>query len=274
MFTNALLIATASAIKVREGGWVPDGTEVDLGADSVYLNVTIYDGLNDEYHEEFMTLEDIAGLVDGGDESGSGSGSESGSGSGSESGSGSGSESGSGSGSESGSGSGTGSGSDSGDEEGCQAIAYEENDMGHREWCEAGCMLAGGQMVGPIDTDRGTVKTYCQNKDWDTNELFCDEEFTYEGWGETHCDNFCGPFGGTYRDNGMGMMFCDWTEGTDPMGACPQEWQKPSWDGMTTECDTYCLGTGGHYVWNEEHDYEDCEYSNMRPYVPLFPEDQ
>ena len=150
MFTNALLIATASAIKVREGSWVPDGTEVDLGADSVYLNVTIYDGLNDEYHEEFMTLEDIAGLVDGGDESGSGS------------------ESGSSSWSESGSGSDTGSGSDSGDEEGCQAIAYEENDMGHREWCEAGCMLAGGQMVGPIDTDRGTVKTYCQNRDWDS----------------------------------------------------------------------------------------------------------
>ena len=166
MFTNALLIATASAIKVREGGWVPDGTEVDLSADSVYLNVTIYDGLNDEYHEEFMTLEDIAGLVDGGDESGSGS--ESSSSSWSESGSGSGSESGSSSWSESGSGSDTGSGSDSGDEEGCQAIAYEENDMGHREWCEAGCMLAGGQMVGPIDTDRGTVKTYCQNKDWDT----------------------------------------------------------------------------------------------------------
>ena len=166
MFTNALLIATASAIKVREGSWVPDGTEVDLSADQVYLNVTIYDGLMDEYHEEFMTLEDIAGLVDGGDESGSGS------------------ESGSSSWSESGSGSDTGSGSDSGDEEGCQAIAYEENDMGHREWCEAGCMLAGGQMVGPIDTDRGTVKTYCQNRDWDTNEFFCDPEFIYEDtWG-------------------------------------------------------------------------------------------
>ena len=174
MFTNALLIATATAIKVREGSWVPDGTEVDLSADQVYLNVTIYDGLMDEYHEEFMTLEDIAGLVDGGDESGSSS--ESGSGTGSESGSGTGSESGSSTGSgscsctgtESGSGSGTGSGSDSGDESGCQAIAYEENDVGHREWCEAGCMLAGGQMVGPIDTDRGTVKTYCQNRDWDS----------------------------------------------------------------------------------------------------------
>ena len=70
----------------------------------------------------------------------------------------------------------------------------------------------------------------------------------------------------------MGMMFCDWTEGTDPMGACPQEWQK--WNGMTTECDTYCLGSGGHYVWIEEGEYEDCEYSNMRPYEPLFPEDQ
>ena len=198
MFTNALLIATASAIKVREGSWVPDGTEVDLSADQVYLNVTIYDGLMDEYHEEFMTLEDIAGLVDGGDESGSssesgsGTGSESGSGTGSESGSsswsesgsGTGSESGSGTGSESGSGSGTGSGSDSGDESGCQAIAYEENDVGHREWCETGCMLAGGQMVGPIDTDRGTVKTYCQNRDWDTNEFFCDPEFIYEDtWG-------------------------------------------------------------------------------------------
>ena len=171
MFTNALLIAAASAIKVREGSWVPDGTEVDLSPADVYLNVTIYDGLNDEYREEFMTLEDIAGLVDDGDESGSGTEKFS-------------TSSGSGTGSESGSGSGTGSGSDSGDESGCQAIAYEENEHGQREWCEAGCMLAGGEMVGPIDTDRGTVKTYCQNRDWETGEVFCDPEFQYEAWGD------------------------------------------------------------------------------------------
>ena len=189
MFTNALLIAAASAIKVREGSWVPDGTEVDLSPADVYLNVTIYDGLNDEYREEFMTLEDIAGLVDDGDESDSGtekysSATWSESGTWPDSGSGTGSESGSGSGSESGSGSGTGSGSDSGDESGCQAIAYEENEHGQREWCEAGCMLAGGEMVGPIDTDRGTVKTYCQNRDWETGEVFCDPEFQYEAWGD------------------------------------------------------------------------------------------
>ena len=210
MFTNALLIATASAIKVREGSWVPDGTEVDLGADSVYLNVTIYDGLNDEYHEEFMTLEDIAGLVDGGSESGSGTGSESGSGSG------------------------TGSGSDSGDESGCQFIAYEENDMGHREWCETRCMLAGGRMLGPYDTDRGTQKTACENEDSDSEELFCHPEFIYEHYGDTACDTTCGPFGGVYRVSVMGtmnMMYCDWSEGTDPMGACPQEWQR--WDSNT-----------------------------------------
>ena len=81
----------------------------------------------------------------------------------------------------------------------------------------------------------------------------------------------CGPFGGTYRDNGMGMMFCDWTVGTDPMGACPQEWQVPSWDGMTTECDTYCLGTGGHYA--DGTTSGECYYSNMRPYESLFPDD-
>ena len=216
MFTNALLIATASAIKVREGSWVPDGTEVDLSADQVYLNVTIYDGLNDEYHEEFMTLEDIAGLVDGGDESGSGS------------------ESGSSSWSESGSGSDTGSGSDSGDESGCQFIAYEENDMGHREWCETRCMLAGGRMLGPYDTDRGTQKTACENEDSDSEELFCHPEFIYEHYGDTACDTTCGPFGGVYRVSVMGtmnMMYCDWSEGTDPMGACPQEWQK--WDSNT-----------------------------------------
>ena len=171
MFTNALLIAAASAIKVREGSWVPDGTEVDLSPADVYLNVTIYDGLNDEYREEFMTLEDIAGLVDDGDESGSGTEKFS-------------TSSGSGTGSESGSGSGTGSGSDSGDESGCQAIAYEDNEHGQIEWCEAGCMLAGGEMVGPIDTDRGTVKTYCQNRDWETGEVFCDPEFQYEAWGD------------------------------------------------------------------------------------------
>ena len=69
----------------------------------------------------------------------------------------------------------------------------------------------------------------------------------------------------------MGTMFCDWSEGTDQMGACPEEWQK--FDGMMYNCDTYCLGSGGSYVWNEEKDYEDCEWSNMRPDAPLFPED-
>ena len=87
----------------------------------------------------------------------------------------------------------------------------------------------------------------------------------------------CGPFGGTYRDNGMGMMFCDWTVGTDPMGACPQEWQVPSWDGMTTECDTYCLGTGGHWVQTTYDDYwgtwdEECVWPNIS-YSPLTPDE-
>ena len=69
------------------------------------------------------------------------------------------------------------------------------------------------------------MKTYCQNKDWDTGEMFCDPEFLFiSHWGDEECDTHCGPFGGNWRDNGMGTMFCDWTEGTDPMGACPQEW--------------------------------------------------
>ena len=193
MFTNALLIATASAIKVREGSWVPDGTEVDLGADS-------------------------------------------------------------------------------GDESGCQFKVYEKNDMGIREWCETGCVLSGGRMVGPFDTDEGTQKTYCENKDYMTEELFCHPEFTYEDkYGSKRCDETCGPYGGNFSYDGV-YRSCDWSEGTDPMGLCPQEWQTPSDDGMTTECDTWCLGSGGHYVWNESWGYNGCEWSNIRE-EPLFEDD-
>ena len=85
-------------------------------------------------------------------------------------------------------------------------------------------MLAGGKAVGPYDTERGTVKSHCETKNWETDEIFCHPEYLVtDQWGDW-CDTFCGPFGGSFRDNGMGSMFCDWTEGTDPMGRCPQEW--------------------------------------------------
>ena len=187
---------------------------------------------------------------------------------------------------DSGSGSGTGSGTDSGDDswdgEGCQHVFYEANDVGLREWCEDGCMLAGGKAVGPYQTDRGTEKTHCETKDWDTGDMFCDPVYLVDdaGMGETRCDTYCGPFGGYLSDNEMGWKVCDWSEGTDPMGRCPLEWQveRPNWDsmgdGMTTECDTYCLGQGGHYEWNEEGEYDECVWSNISRYIPLFPEDE
>ena len=66
-------------------------------------------------------------------------------------------------------------------------------------------MMAGGRSVGPVQTDRGTEKTYCENIDWDTNETFCHPEYlSVNQWGDEECDTWCAPFGGNYRDNGMG----------------------------------------------------------------------
>ena len=96
--------------------------------------------------------------------------------------------------------------------------------------------------------------------------MFCYDLFLIERWGEVWCDTECGPFGGTW-DTSMGEdnAFCNWSTDDDPMGACPQEWRLEKWAGEMSyqECDTECLGTGGHYEWSYEYEMDDCVWDNV-----------
>ena len=72
MFTNALLIASVSALSLRQGGSddptaAVDGIEIDFEQlDQYYLNVTeAYDGVTDTWYpmNEMVSLEDIVDYI-------------------------------------------------------------------------------------------------------------------------------------------------------------------------------------------------------------------
>ena len=109
-------------------------------------------------------------------------------------------------------------------------------------------MLAGGKSVGPYATDRGTMKSHCENKS-DDGTLHCKAEYQYTAWGETNCDTTCAPFGGTYNAE---EMSCSFNEGADPVAKCNAAWVRTAADG-TKSCDTYCLATGGEWYYDTKH---------------------
>ena len=142
--------------------------------------------------------------------------------------------------------------------DGCQFVAYEENECGRREWCEESCVKAGGLWEGPYETDRQTMKTSCTT--WDENwaeDTYCDFRKTDFMGGDMGCDLECQPFGGVWDPNGgSGMGSCDW--GVDFV-FCPEGWTRMASRYIGNDeyedvliCDVDCLGTGGEFVTVEE----------------------
>ena len=75
------------------------------------------------------------------------------------------------------------------EEEGCAHVGYEDSGYGRREWCETGCMLAGGIWKGPfVDTMYGTTKEICSVYSGGALE-HCDY-IVGDHWGDT-CDTSC-----------------------------------------------------------------------------------
>ena len=75
------------------------------------------------------------------------------------------------------------------EEEGCAHVGYEDSGYGRREWCETGCVKAGGLWEGPFENDVGNTLEVCSVWDYDSGNLeHCDYVVGY--WQDT-CDQSC-----------------------------------------------------------------------------------
>ena len=120
-------------------------------------------------------------------------------------------------------------------------------------------MLAGGLWV--VLEENGNHTETCTNYDFEDWIIHCHPEYLVD---DLYCDVYCGPFGGIYDPVTFG---CDWRTPEDEFGLCPAVYEN--WEGEVT-CDTYCLGTGGHYETivladGLEVDSGECVWSNVDP---------